>query len=149
MGGWFSKQPQLSTADEHRLSRKCKSLSHAYARCHKANPNDAQACNNLQTSLVMCYAQGEGGGLLLGFHLCVVVGCVGSVSGVGLGGCGAVCIVAFVGCVSVAGERVPMLPVWIPWAETELFESSMLSFMRVSTYHAYERQHAALDELCF
>lgn len=57
MGGWFSKQPQLSTADEHRLSRKCKSLSHAYARCHKANPNDAQACNNLQTSLVMCYAQ--------------------------------------------------------------------------------------------
>jgi hypothetical protein len=27
MGGWFSKQPQLSTADEHRLARKCKSLS--------------------------------------------------------------------------------------------------------------------------
>ncbi len=27
MGGWLSRQPQLSTADEHRLSRKCKSLS--------------------------------------------------------------------------------------------------------------------------
>lgn len=31
----------------------------AYARCHKANPTDAAACNNLHTSLVMCYAAGE------------------------------------------------------------------------------------------
>lgn len=27
MGGMVSKQPQLSVADEHRLARKCKSLS--------------------------------------------------------------------------------------------------------------------------
>jgi hypothetical protein len=33
-------------------------LLQAYARCHKANPNDVLACNNLQTSLVMCYAAG-------------------------------------------------------------------------------------------
>eukprot|EP00879_Flechtneria_rotunda_P010011 GHRR01010467.1.p1 GENE.GHRR01010467.1~~GHRR01010467.1.p1 ORF type:complete len:108 (+),score=13.84 GHRR01010467.1:237-560(+) len=56
MGGWVSKQPLLSTADEHRLARKCKSLSTAYSKCHKANPNNAKACNNLETSLVMCYA---------------------------------------------------------------------------------------------
>lgn len=56
MGGMVSKQPQLSVADEHRLARKCKSLSQAYARCHKANPSNEAACNNLQTSLVMCYA---------------------------------------------------------------------------------------------
>lgn len=31
----------------------------AYARCHKANPSNEAACNNLQTSLVMCYAAGE------------------------------------------------------------------------------------------
>jgi Holliday junction resolvase RusA-like endonuclease len=58
MGGYFSKggSTVLSTAEEHRLARKCKSLSQAYTRCHKANPGDARACSNLETSLVMCYA---------------------------------------------------------------------------------------------
>jgi hypothetical protein len=61
MGGWLSRDSssKLSTADEHHLARKCKSVATAYSKCHKANPNDPKACNNLQTSLVMCYAAGE------------------------------------------------------------------------------------------
>lgn len=59
MGGWFSKQDsQLSAADEHRLGRKCKAVTQAYSRCHKANPADPRACSNLETSLIMCYATG-------------------------------------------------------------------------------------------
>jgi hypothetical protein len=60
MGGWLSKDSssKLSTADEHHLARKCKSIATAYSKCHKANPNDPKACNNLQISLVMCYAAG-------------------------------------------------------------------------------------------
>jgi hypothetical protein len=60
MGGWLSRDSssKLSTADEHHLARKCKSIATAYSKCHKANPNDPKACNNLQTSLVMCYAAG-------------------------------------------------------------------------------------------
>jgi hypothetical protein len=58
MGGSSSK---LSTSEEHRLARKCKTLSQAYARCHKANAGAAaSACSNLETSLVQCYAAGEG-----------------------------------------------------------------------------------------
>lgn len=58
MGGWLSRDSSstLSTADAHHLGRKCKTLATAYSKCHKANPNDPKACNNLQTSLVMCYA---------------------------------------------------------------------------------------------
>lgn len=52
----------------------------AYARCHKANPNDAAACNNLQTSLVMCYAAGG----------CVFV--LVSLSGLGVGAVGVSCL---------------------------------------------------------
>eukprot|EP00882_Tetradesmus_deserticola_P018792 GHRQ01020180.1.p1 GENE.GHRQ01020180.1~~GHRQ01020180.1.p1 ORF type:complete len:132 (+),score=5.21 GHRQ01020180.1:390-785(+) len=57
MGGLLSRNSsKLSTADERHLARKCNTVATAYSKCHKANPNEPRACNNLQTSLVMCYA---------------------------------------------------------------------------------------------
>jgi hypothetical protein len=56
MGASVSKQAELSVAESDRLARKCKSLATAYRKCHRANPSQPQACSNLETSLVTCFA---------------------------------------------------------------------------------------------
>ncbi|KAF8057753.1 tmem209 [Scenedesmus sp. PABB004] len=54
MGAGGSK---LHPAEEQRLGKKCRTLSTAWSKCHKANPDDARACANLETALVQVGAR--------------------------------------------------------------------------------------------
>lgn len=52
----LSPQPEpLAQKDIDRLTRKCKSLSTAYAKCMHVNKTDPGACTNLETALVACW----------------------------------------------------------------------------------------------
>lgn len=59
MGWWWfraSHSVTLSAEEQERLARKCRTLKTALEGCLKANPGESTACQNLETSLVSCYA---------------------------------------------------------------------------------------------
>lgn len=49
---------KLSAQDEQRLARKCNARRTALAGCRLANPDNAAACERLETALAMCYGAG-------------------------------------------------------------------------------------------
>ncbi len=62
MFGWLfgwgkGSAPSVSPQELERIQKKSKSVAAALERCRKANIDNPSACNNLDTSLVMSYAE--------------------------------------------------------------------------------------------